>query len=235
MRLTSPQIEAAKYVTPRALRAYAQGLGWSEVQGVTGLISAFRSPDSSTRQVIIPNTTQIDDYADRVAETVARLAAFEGRAPQDVFDHVLLPPSDVIAFREVSPEAEVGNVTLEHGMRVLEGGEATAPDDRPQCHYAASLPPATLEGRRQEVFVALPHEYRSWQFRRDSRLPTGHDGHAPWDGTRAVHAEGNQFAPRHRSGLGPRRPNGDRGRLARPHEVPRLERELLRGACDDEA
>ncbi len=73
--------------------------------------------------MIIPNTTQIDDYADRVAETVTRLAAFEGRPPQDVFDHVSAPPADVIAFREFSPEAEVGNVTLEHGMRVLEGAK----------------------------------------------------------------------------------------------------------------
>lgn len=121
MRLSSAQLDAVRYVTPRALRAYAEGLGWSKVEGVGGLISAYRSPDDYARQVIIPNTTQIDDYADRVAETVTRLAAFEGRLPQDVFDHVSLPPSDVIRFREVSPDAEVGSVTLEHGLRVLEG------------------------------------------------------------------------------------------------------------------
>lgn len=123
MRLSSSQIDAVKYVTPRALRAYAEGLGWSKVDGVGGQISAYRSPDSESRQVIIPNNAQIDDYADRVAETVTRLAAFEGRPPQDVFDHVLLPPADVIGFREVSSEAEVGNVTLEHGLRVLEGAK----------------------------------------------------------------------------------------------------------------
>ncbi len=123
MNTNDLQADIAKLVTPRALSAYAEGLGWSKVDGVIGLISAYRSPLSNSRQIIIPNDATLDDYAERASEAVNRLAAFEGRSPQDILNHVVLPPSDMIRFREISPEAEAGDVTLEHGMRVLEGAK----------------------------------------------------------------------------------------------------------------
>jgi hypothetical protein len=38
-----------------------------------------------------------------------------------VLEHLLLPPSDVLRFREVSPDAEAGNLPFDHAVRMING------------------------------------------------------------------------------------------------------------------
>jgi hypothetical protein len=38
-----------------------------------------------------------------------------------VLEHLLLPPADVLCFREVSPEAEAGNLPLERAVQMITG------------------------------------------------------------------------------------------------------------------
>lgn len=113
--------ETTRLVAPRAVRAYAEGLGWQRVEGVNGKIAVYRNPDAPLRQLIVPLDEQFDDYADRTAEAIRRLAEFEKRPAREVLEHLLLPPSDLLRFREVSPGAEAGNVPLEHAGRMIDG------------------------------------------------------------------------------------------------------------------
>ena len=57
--------ELARLVSPRALRVYAQSLGWQRVEGVNGDIALFHRPDSKLHQLIVPLDEQFDDYAER--------------------------------------------------------------------------------------------------------------------------------------------------------------------------
>lgn len=114
-------LEATRLVIPRAVRGYAEGLGWQRIEGINGGIAVYRNPRESLRQLIVPLDEEFDDYPERVAEAVERLAEFEGRPAREVLDHLLLPPADVIRIRERSPDAEEGNLPLEHAVRLIDG------------------------------------------------------------------------------------------------------------------
>ena len=75
-------LELARQIAPRALRIYAESLGW---------------------------------------EAVRKLAEFQNLPAQAVLNHLLLPPADVLRFREVSPDAEAGHLPFEHAVRLING------------------------------------------------------------------------------------------------------------------
>jgi hypothetical protein len=110
-----------RLVTPRAVRVYAEGLGWRRVEGVNGKIAVYSDPSSPLRQLIVPVDERLDDYGERTAEAIHRLAEFENRPAKEVLNHLLLPPSDVLSFREVSIDAEDGNIPLDHAARMIDG------------------------------------------------------------------------------------------------------------------
>jgi len=110
-----------RLVTPRAVRVYAEGLGWQRVEGVNGKIAVYKNPDSPLRQLIVPLDEQFDDYGVRTAEAIQRLAEFEKRPAKEILNHLLLPPADLLFLREVSSDAEVGNLPLDHAAQVIDG------------------------------------------------------------------------------------------------------------------
>ena len=64
---------------------------------------------------------QFDDYGVRTAEASQRLAEFEKRPAKEILNHLLLPPADLLFLREVSSDAEGGNLPLDHTARVIDG------------------------------------------------------------------------------------------------------------------
>lgn len=115
-------LEAARQVTPRALTGYAQGLGWQQVpDGKRPEIVVFHRPDSRLHQVIIPVDPSLADFGEAVTEAVRKLAEYEQRPASEVLEHLLLPPSDVLRFREMSPDAEAGNLPFDHAVRMING------------------------------------------------------------------------------------------------------------------
>jgi hypothetical protein len=115
-------LNATQQITPRSLINYAQGLGWLLVpNGRRADIVVYHRPDSRLHQVIIPTDTNFVDYAETVAEAVCKLAEFEKRSANEVLGHLLLPPADLLRFREASPDAEAGNLPLDHAVRMVNG------------------------------------------------------------------------------------------------------------------
>jgi hypothetical protein len=110
-----------RQVTPRALKNYAVSLDWKPVEGVNGDVAVYHRPDSLAHQVIVPEDTTFADYDEAVAEAVRKLAEFERRPANEVLEHLLLPPADVLRFREVSPDAEAGNLPFDHAVRMING------------------------------------------------------------------------------------------------------------------
>ncbi len=121
MRASDLPRSETQLITPRALRGYAEGLGWQRIDGVNGVISAYRNPRENNRQLIVPLDEQLDDYADRTADAVIRLAEFEGRSALEVLDQLLLPPADMLSFCVISQETQTGDVPLEQGKAMVDG------------------------------------------------------------------------------------------------------------------
>ena len=97
------------------------------MEGINGKIAVYRNPEAPLRQLVVPQDEQLDDYTDRIAEAMQRLAEFEKRPVREVLNQLLLPPADVLRFREVSPEAEAGLLPLNHAARMrLQNGVIVA-------------------------------------------------------------------------------------------------------------
>lgn len=111
-----------KAVTPHALRLYAQASGWQRVEGVNGDFAVYAKPETPMRQLIVPLDEQFDDYAERVAEAIHRLAEFDHRSAGEVLNDLTVPPADVLRLRMQSREADSGTLPLEEGLRLLQGG-----------------------------------------------------------------------------------------------------------------
>jgi hypothetical protein len=121
MRRDSIPAELARLITARALRAYAQGLGWQPVDGINGNIAVFHRPDSKLHQLIVPVDEGMDDYGAMIAEAVAKLADYEKRPVQDVLDHLLLPPSDLLQFQDSGQHAGDGTIPLAEAVDLIAG------------------------------------------------------------------------------------------------------------------
>jgi hypothetical protein len=121
MRADFLPIEQLRLVPPRAMKSYAVGIGWKPVEGDHGSIALFHDPKSALKQLMVPLDQTYDDYTESVSKVIDSLAEFEQREPRKILDHLLLPPADLLSFREVSPEAEAGDISVEHGCRLIEG------------------------------------------------------------------------------------------------------------------
>ena len=113
--------ELTRQVMPRALKGYAVGLDWKLVEGINGDVAVYHRPDSRAHQVIVPIDTTLADYDEAVAEAIRKLADYERRPAREVLEHLLMPPADLLGFREVSPDAEVGSLPLEHAIQLING------------------------------------------------------------------------------------------------------------------
>jgi hypothetical protein len=104
-------------------RAYARATGWERIQGGPDHLAVFRQPSSRLDQVIIPLDGSAPDYARRIAEAVATLAAWEKRPAQEVLNDLLQTDSDVLRFRIASLEATRGTLPLEDVIDLLAGSK----------------------------------------------------------------------------------------------------------------
>src|SRR5437588_356932 len=102
----------ARQVPPLALCAYARELGWLPVSHHKNDIAIFHRPDTPLHQVIVPLDEGFTDYGEMVSTAVERLARYEKKPQTEVLDHLLLPPSDLLQFRDTGPEAEDGTLPL---------------------------------------------------------------------------------------------------------------------------
>lgn len=112
-----------RIVSPRAMKNYAKALGWIPVERFNGSIAVFHAPGVQTNQLVIPLDETFDDYADSVSVVVRKMAEFEERSPAEVLDHLLLPPADVLRFRDRSPECETGTINLDEALGLLGGAK----------------------------------------------------------------------------------------------------------------
>ena len=95
----------------------------SRVDGVNGTIALYRHPDLDLEQLIVPLDPRVDDYGRSMADVIERLSKHSGRAPLEVLNDLLIPPSDVLRFVVDEPEARSGSIPLEQSISLLTGAQ----------------------------------------------------------------------------------------------------------------
>lgn len=108
-----------RQLRPLDVQNYARATGWQRVQGVKGDIAVYHRADSEDDEIIVPQNPNYADYALRMAEAVSALSEAERRLPGEIVADLLLPPADILRFREEGPQTQDGGIGLQEGIRLL--------------------------------------------------------------------------------------------------------------------
>ena len=114
-----------RQLRPLDVQNYARGIGWQRVQGIKGDIAVYHRPDLEDDEIIVPQNPNYADYALRMSEAIAVLSKTEHRLPNEIVADLLLPPADVLRFREEGPATQDGGIGLQDGIRLLSGVRKT--------------------------------------------------------------------------------------------------------------
>ncbi len=71
----------------------------------------------------VPMDDSLDDFSEAVGEAISKISEAEGRPFREVLNHLLLPATDVLRFRESSPDSESGSLNLNQGISILQGAK----------------------------------------------------------------------------------------------------------------
>jgi hypothetical protein len=130
-----------------ALRAgdvqlYLTSRGWvSEPFGPAGKGLLFRHPSTSQIDLLLPLTRDLGDFATRMAELVANLSAFERRPVWELLNDLSTPPGDVLRFRVAGSVAVLGQLPLDEGIKLLQGGRDLLRSSATSLQRPAALQP----------------------------------------------------------------------------------------------
>lgn len=108
--------DALREIAPAALHAYATAQGWRRIEEF-GEHSDVYSLEG-TREVIIPGTASIADYARAVSDVIGQFARAEERNELQVYRDLSTADQDVIRVRAREAEDD-GSVRLESGVDLV--------------------------------------------------------------------------------------------------------------------
>lgn len=103
-----------------SIRNYLKSRRWQTIDG-SHKAATFKHPTLSSVQVTIPLAQSYSDYAERIGDAIATVAATEDRNPFEVFTDIMLPPSDVMRFSCVEADTVTGTVPFEAGLELFDG------------------------------------------------------------------------------------------------------------------
>jgi hypothetical protein len=107
------------------VQLYLVGHGWkrddasSDSQG-----SVYRFPAIRDAEALLPGRRDLADYVERMADVVQMLAAVEERNALEVLADLSSPPADVLRLQITAPDATLGTLPLEDGIRLIQGARS---------------------------------------------------------------------------------------------------------------
>jgi hypothetical protein len=102
--------------------------------------SVYRFPGEPDAEILLPMRRDWADYPQRMGDVVLTLAAVEQRPVWEVINDLSGPAGDVLRFQVVAPNATLGTLPLDDGLRLLTGGRdlllaAACNAHQPQAYY----------------------------------------------------------------------------------------------------
>src|SRR5258708_15327754 len=108
---------------PEDVQLYLTSRGWQkEPSGPSAKATVYRYPAESDAEVVLPRTRELADYALRMGDVAQMIAVVEQRSIREVLLDLSAPPADVIRLGILAPEASLGTLPLEEGIRLMKGG-----------------------------------------------------------------------------------------------------------------
>jgi hypothetical protein len=113
-----------------ALRAedvqiYVASRGWKrDDASSTPKGNVYRYPALRDAEALIPSRRDLADYVERMADVVQMLAAVEQRSAWEIIADLSSPPADVLRLRISAPNATLGTLPLDEGIRLIDGARS---------------------------------------------------------------------------------------------------------------
>jgi hypothetical protein len=126
---------------PEDVQLYLTSRGWQkEPAASTDKATTYRLPQEPNAEVLLPRTRDLADYALRMGDAAEMIAAVEQRSIREVLVDLSAPPADVIRLGILAPEASLGTLPLDEGIRLVQGGReillaAACSAHHPQAFY----------------------------------------------------------------------------------------------------
>jgi hypothetical protein len=148
LRLPSAQLAA---LSLEDVQLYVASQGWkSDPSLASSKALLYTVPDASDAELLIPKTKELGDYVNRMADVVQMLAAVEERSIWEVLNDISTPPADTIRLQITAPDATLGLLPLDDGIRLIVGGRglllaAACSAHHAQAHYPRQAFKESLE------------------------------------------------------------------------------------------
>jgi hypothetical protein len=120
LKLPKEELSALR---PEDVQLYLTSRGWqTESAAPSAKATTYRLPNEPDAEVLLPRNRDIADYALRMGDVAQMIAAVEQRSIREVLVDLSGPTADVIRLGITAPEATLGTLPLDEGIRLVQGG-----------------------------------------------------------------------------------------------------------------
>jgi hypothetical protein len=113
-------LERIASLTPSHLEAYLQANDWRDDGDLNNLASIWHRPEPEHQQfeVLLPRTTSLKDYRERVIDVIATVANFEAVTPAQVIKAMNGQFADLVRIRVIHEDVSDGSIPLKDGVQL---------------------------------------------------------------------------------------------------------------------
>lgn len=122
LQLPSDQLGALR---AEDVQLYLASHSWKRDESAsTKLGNIYRYPSLPDAEAVVPARRDLADYVERMGDLVQMLAAVEERKVWQVLSDLSSPPADVMRLQVSAPDATLGTLPLDEGIRLIEGARS---------------------------------------------------------------------------------------------------------------
>ncbi len=124
MKASIRDVEVLRSIDPFSFAAYLRSHQWYEVEQQPGRYAVWVAPQDSQIpvEVLVPLNRDMRDYANRMAEALQALEAFEQRSQIAILQDIQTSSADVIRLGAEGEEFRDGTLPIKQGIEFLQAG-----------------------------------------------------------------------------------------------------------------
>jgi hypothetical protein len=179
---TADELRAASDLPPETLNQYLTSTGWAQEQHLERATLWTRREDDGEFEVLVPGDRTLRDYASRVSDFLATVAAVEERPIRLLLDDLELSGADTLSFR-LLPGGPSGTIPLFNAVDALAGVRELVMSS---TFSLMNDQPMLVQGRRPERVLDFARSVRlgtpragSWAIAAQLDVPAADSGDDP--------------------------------------------------------
>jgi hypothetical protein len=135
-------------ISPSEVQLYLKAKGWTPRESSSSELGSawlLRRPSDKLAEILVPNTTNIADYANRIGDILSELERLEGRPQDQIIVDVINVLADVVRVRSANEDTIDGTIPLDDGARLIQSAkelmlDAASSAKEPKLVYASHRP-----------------------------------------------------------------------------------------------